>query len=407
MKIQGTKILRWLLTASARIRVLEGGSRSSKTHSIIQYLILYCQDAASKGEIKRITIARQKLTWLKATLLNDFIEILQSYDLYNDNDFHRSEMRYTLFGCEIGFFGLDEPQKLHGRKQDVFWINEAVEATKDDFDQLEMRTTDFGILDFNPSVTNHWIFDSVLTREDVTHNHSTVLDNPFAPEKVVKKIYSYEPTEENIRRGSADENKWKIYGLGIRAMVEGIIFKNVTYCKEFPQVNKHWIGIDFGFTNDPTVIVKVALNDGKVYCDELCYSQGLTNSDISNKLISLGISKSTTIIADKAEPKSIEELRRLGWNIIGADKGQGSINIGIDILKRYQIVITERSINAKREAENYTWRKDRNTNTYLNVPIDRDNHFWDAVRYVAIECLQGGWQPLQSSRRARNWKEVM
>ncbi len=407
MKADGTKILQWLLTNSARIRILEGGSRSSKTFSIIQFLILYCQDAASKGQIKRITIARQKLTWLKATLLNDFIEILRLYEIYNDNDFHKSEMRYNLFGSEIGFFGLDEPQKLHGRKQDVFWINEAIEATKDDFDQLEMRTTDFGILDFNPSATNHWIFDSVLTRPDVVYNHSTVLDNPFAPDEVKRKIFSYQPTEENIKKGTADENKWKIYGLGIRAMVEGVIFKNVEYVKELPNVPTYWIGLDFGFTNDPTAITKVMKADGKIWCKQLCYKHGLTNTDISSELNRLGINKSTLVVADSAEPKSIEELRRLGWNIIGVTKGQGSVNAGIDILKRYTICITEDSIEAKREAENYTWRFDRNTNSYLNIPIDRDNHFWDSVRFVAMECLGERGTPLPARKLGRNWKEVM
>lgn len=179
MKLTATPILEWLLNNPKRVRVLEGGSRSGKTYSILQYIILYCQDAQSRGEFKRITIARQKLTWLKATVLNDFIDILRQYDIYDDRDFHRSEMRYTLFGCEVAFFGLDEPQKLHGRKQDLFWINEAIEATKDDFDQLEMRTTQFCILDYNPSRTKHWIYDSVLSRDDVAFNHSTVIDNPF------------------------------------------------------------------------------------------------------------------------------------------------------------------------------------------------------------------------------------
>lgn len=405
MKLTATPILEWLLENHKRVRVLEGGSRSSKTYSIIQYIILYCQDAQSKGEFKRVTIARQKLTWLKATVLNDFIDILSQYDIYDDRDFHRSEMRYTLFGCEVAFFGLDEPQKLHGRKQDLFWINEAIEATKDDFDQLEMRTTEYCILDYNPSRTKHWIYDSVLSREDVCFHHSTVLDNPFAPEAVVKKIMSYEPTEENILRGTADENKWKIYGLGLRSVVEGLIFTNVSFVKEMPEPK--WYGLDFGFTNDPTVLVGVCKADGGIYADELVCETGLTNYDIDLHFKKHIVNKSMLIVADSAEQKSIAELRRLGWNIIGVTKGGGSVNIGIDILKRYKINITERSVNAKRESENYTWRFDRATSSFINTPIDRDNHFWDALRYVAMECLGEEGVRMPSRKLQTTWRDVM
>jgi len=405
MKLTATPILEWLMQNPKRVRVLEGGSRSSKTYSILQYIILYCQDAQSRGEFKRATIARQKLTWLKATVLNDFIDILRSYDLYYDNDFHRSEMRYTLFGCEVAFFGLDEPQKLHGRKQDLFWINEAIEATKDDFDQLEMRTTEYCILDYNPSRTKHWIYDSVLSRQDAKYHHSTVMDNPFAPQAVIDKIISYEPTEANILSGTADENKWKIYGLGLRSVVEGLVFTNVSFVKEMPEPK--WYGLDFGFTNDPTVLVGVAKADGCIYADELVCETGLTNSDISLHLEKHVRNKSSLIVADSAEQKSIAELRRLGWNIIGVTKGGGSVNIGIDILKRFKINITESSVNAKKEAENYTWRFDRATSSFINTPIDRDNHFWDALRYVAMECLGEDGVKVMPRKFGRSWRDAM
>lgn len=405
--MQGSRVLAELLKCKGRIRVLEGGSRSSKTWSIIQFIILYCQTAAKNKQVKQITIARQKLTWLKLTILKDFKEIMMLYGLWNDNDFHKSEMTYTLFGCEILFGGLDEPQKLHGRKQHIFWYNEAIEASKEDFDQLLMRTEEFGILDYNPSTTKHWIFEKVLTRPDVDFIHSTLLDNPFLPELIRKEILSYEPTPENEANGTADENKWKIYGLGLRAQIEGLIFTNVGYVKEFPVVSKGGIGLDFGFTNDPTAIVRLGLAEGQVFAKELCYERGLTNSDICNRLEGAGVSKSELIVADSAEPKSIAEIRRMGWNIIGATKGHGSISNGIDILKRYRINITEDSVNFKKESENYTWKKDRATNQYLNIPIEAFNHCWDATRYIASETLSTQGETSRPRTMGRGWQTAL
>jgi phage terminase large subunit len=404
MKIQAGQTLRDLLSSSAKIKSLRGGSRSGKTWGIIYYLIIYCQNASKKGEQKTITIARQKLTWLKATLLKDFIQVLKRLEIYRDSDFHKSEMTYNLFGCEIGFFGLDEPQKLHGRKQDVFWINEAIEATIDDFDQLEMRTAEFGILDYNPSVTKHWIYDRVESRPDCDMFHSTMLDNPFLEQSIIDKIKSYEPNSINLQRGTADDNKWKIYGLGVPAQVEGVVFTNINFVKDMPQ-GKRWIGLDFGFTNDPTAIVEVTQSNGEIYVNELAYERGLTNADISKVMESKGVHRTSLIVADSAEPKSIEELRRMGWNIIAVTKGQGSVNFGIDILRSKRINITENSLNFKIEAENYTWRKDRRTGEWLNVPIDDFNHLWDALRFVAMETMNTKPNLIKPMRLGQTWMD--
>lgn len=401
-----------LQECEGRIRVLEGGARASKTWSIIQSLILYCQDAASRKEKKRITISRKKLTWLKATVIPDFIEILGMYNLYRDANYHKTEQVYTLFGCEIAFIGLDEEQKLHGRRQHIFWINEAVEASYDDFTQLLMRTEEYCILDYNPSFTEHWIFDRVLSRKDSNFIHSTQLDNPFLPEAIRKEILSYDPNNpENVEAGTADENKWKIYGLGQRAQVEGLIYTNVAFTKQWPEVfSKTGIGLDFGFTNDPTACARIGLSDGQIYAKELFYLRGLTNSQISEQLTKSGVGKHELIVADSADPKSIAELKQMGWNIVGAVKGADSVVNGIDILKRFKINIHEDSLNARKEASNYTWRKDRATNTYLNIPVDNWNHWWDAVRYIGSELLSS---TKIASRRAppkrygRGWRTAM
>lgn len=388
MIIETSIVFDKLRSSTSRITLLEGGSRSSKTWSTWQHIILKCQDAAYNKKFLKGTICRKKLTWLKATLLPDFKEIMRKYNYWDDSCYHKTDQIYNLWGNEIAFCGLDEPQKLHGRKQDFFWINEANESNSDDFDQLDMRTEQFGILDYNPSFTQHELIDKLRMNPDVNYIHSTMLDNPFLNQNIRNKILSYEPTESNYLKGTADVNKWKIYGLGVRANIEGLIFDAVTYIDKFPALSQRYIGLDFGFTNDVTAVCEVGRQDGKLYARELIYKLGMTNIEISKELAAVGIDKKKDIIvADSAELKSIAELRLLGWNVIEADKGSGSVNIGIDILKSYPIVLDAYSYNFKREQENYTWMRDKRNGQFMNKPVDNFNHLWDAFRYVAQTIL--------------------
>lgn len=372
---------------------LEGGSRSTKTWSIIQFLCLYCQ--LHKDEGKEITIARDRLTWLKLTVLRDFQEVLKGWGWWNDNDFNKTSNEYHLFGNRFTFVGLDEPAKLGGLKQHIFWLNEGIgtpgsayNITKDDFDQLEQRTEEFFFIDYNPKVTKHWIYDSVLTRPDVRYIHSTMTNNPFLSANIRKKILSYEPTPENTKNGTADPMKWKIYGLGLRGQHEGVIFKNVAYVKYFPpDCSRVWYGLDFGFTNDVTALGKVGLKDGELYLEEKIYETGLTNPDISNRMIQAGLLQRDEIVADSAEAKSVVELQRMKWNVEGAQKGPDSVSFSIGVLMNYKINIVETSMNAKNEFDNYVWKEDPQTHQILNTPVDKYNHLIDGLRYVALNKL--------------------
>lgn len=389
--MKASRVLSDLLVCKKTGRVLEGGSRSTKTWSVIQWLMLYCQQ--NKG--KEITISRDRLTWLKATVFKDFKEVLNTQGWWNESKWNKSEMTYELFGNEFSFIGLDEPGKLHGRKQNIFWINEAIgtpgsayNVTKDIFDQLEMRTTDGWFMDYNPKVTSHWIYDNVLQREDVAWIHSTMLTNPFLEEKIRKKILSYEPNAVNISQGTADRVKWLIYGKGERAQHEGLIFTNIHWVTSIPPEARFvGYGLDWGFTNDVSALMKVFILNGELWIDEIIYETGLTNSDLSRRFEKAGLRTSDEIIADSAEQKSIAELRAKGWNIKGVVKGRDSIQFGIDLLKKYKINVTERSTGFKVETENYVWKEDAQTGKITNTPIDDFNHGWDAVRYVAMTKL--------------------
>ncbi|PPK98994.1 PBSX family phage terminase large subunit [Parapedobacter indicus] len=365
--------------------VLEGGSRSSKTHSIIQFWIKWA--FLRKGRSTRVAVCRLKGTWLEATVLKDFIDVLQSVGLYNPKNHNKTKKVIKLFDTEFWFIGLDDSQKIHGFKSDAFWINEAVEAGYDDYAQLMQRCNGFAILDYNPSFEEHWVYDRILQRPRTYYNHSTMLDNPLISRNAKEQILSYEPTEENYKNGTADERKWKIYGLGQRAALEGLVFEYGVHwdiIKEVPAWAKkiHRWGLDFGYTNDPTAIGDHFWtgSTNEVWLDELCYKTQMLNTDIGKILKDNGL-VGIKGYADSSEPKSIDEIFKMGLNVHPVDKPQGSVNTGIDIMKRHKIHITERSLNFIKEWRNYTWQQDKN-GKWLNVPCDTNNHGIDESRYV-------------------------
>ncbi len=365
--------------------VLEGGSRSSKTHSIIQFWIKWAW--INKGRNTRVAVARLKGTWLSATVMKDFIDILTGYGLYNPRDHNRTNKIIKLFDTEFWFVGLDDPQKIHGFASDAFWINEAVEAQFDDYAQLMQRCTGFAILDYNPSFEEHWIFDKILKRPKSFYNHSTMLDNQFISQNAKEQILSYEPTEENFANGTADDRKWKIYGLGQRASLEGLVFEFGVHwdiVKDVPEWAKktHRWGLDFGFTNDVTAIPDAYWtgSTNEVWLDELCYRTKMLNTDIGDILKENDL-KGIRGWADSSAPKDIEEIYRMGFDVVGADKPPGSVNNGLDIMKRHKIHITERSLNFIKEWRNYTYIQDKN-GIWLNKPTEKNNHAMDATRYI-------------------------
>lgn len=398
---QTAEALEW-----AKIILEQGGSRSSKTFSIFQIFI----NKAMEGEGFTLTIARDKLTWIKTTLLKDFEEILGMYgddvQVTPNINVNRPEQVYYVNGSEFAFFGLDYPQKLHGRKQDYFWLNEVMEINKMSFDQLEMRTSKQGILDYNPSDDMHWVHD-LKKRPDVALIKSTVLDNPFVGAAERAKILSYEPTEENIKNGTADPFMWSVYGLGEAAQLKGLIYTNWDIMPlprdEDGNITAKFLGngLDFGYSVDPTALVGMYMQDNEIWFDERLYETELVNSSpveseqktIVKKFQTLGVSEYELVVGDSSEPKSIAEIKAHRYNIEGALKGQDSVNYGIDLLKGYKVHITPRSINLDRERRRYKWREDANGNPVKdahghNVPIDDFNHGLDAARYIAMKKLQ-------------------
>jgi phage terminase large subunit len=239
LEIEATSVLKQTLDNS-EIKIIchQGSSRSSKTWSIFQYFLI----KAMQGDSFVLTIARAKLTWVKSTLLKDFEEMTRKYNIpvYPEININRPEQVYKVWGSEIAFFGLDYPEKLHGRKQDYTWLNEVMEIDKKSFDQLEMRTTRQMIIDYNPAYDDHWVFE-LHKRPDVVVIKSTFRDNPFLEQVIVDKLLSYEPTPENIAKGTADNYMWEVYGLGNKARLQGAIFTNWSVVVKFHRLQDCWV----------------------------------------------------------------------------------------------------------------------------------------------------------------------
>lgn len=366
------------------VYVFEGGSRSSKTYSLIQFFIVYA--ISNWQRPNRIVIARKKSTWLSSTVWTDFKNILLDIGLYNVCRINNTLKTIQMYSTSFEFVGLDDVQRLHGLTTDIFWINEAMEASKDDFDQLEQRCARFSVLDYNPSAEEHWIYENVCPREDCFFDHSTMLDNPFIPANMRRKIESYEPTEYNYSQGTADKRKWLIYGLGKRAKIEGLIFENYTVIKEIPiWVKRRWYGLDFGYTNDPTACSENGFLDNAIYIDEKFYRTNMLSSDIIKEFKRM---PKLNIWSESADPRLIAEIYNAGFNIRPVSKYHGSVEAGIDFMKSKKIYITEGSINAKKELDNYTYQQDKN-GKWLNIPVDDFNHIIDEVRYCCMMELMG------------------
>ncbi len=372
-KIQTNKVFNHLIKSDKRIIVEQGGTRSGKTYNILLWLIFYYTE---RNTDKTITICRKSFPSLRASVMRDFFDILRNHDLYREDYHNKSSHEYHLNGNLVEFISLDQPQKIRGRKRNLLYINEANELFYEDWQQLIFRTDGRIILDYNPSESFHWIYDRVIPREDCDFYQTTYLDNPFLDQQIKNEIERLKET---------DEDYWRIYGLGERGMSRATIFQFGT--SEIPQEAKLIsYGLDFGYTNDPSALVAVYQHGDNLYLDELLYRTGMTNRDLHHHLQSLGLDRRDEIFADSAEPKSIEELHRFGWNIKPTAKGQDSINAGIDILKRHKIFATSRSNNLIKELQNYKWTEDKNGNL-LNKPIDVMNHALDASRYAVYNKL--------------------
>lgn len=371
IKIKTTNVFNKAFNSEKRITCLQGGTRSSKTYSLCQLFII----RALQETGKTFTIVRKTLPALKGTAYRDVISILKELELYSEEYHNKSELSYVLNDNLIEFISVDQPQKIRGRKRDYLWLNEANELTYEDWTQLILRTTGQIYLDYNPSDPYSWIYEKVIVRDDCTFIKSTYLANPFLDDDTIAEI-------ERLK--DLDPDYWRVYGLGEIGTMQTMIFRNFDLVDDM-QGRLVGYGLDFGFTNSPTALVEIRVQDDNLYIKELLYEKRLTNTDLANKLKEFGIDRQSEIVGDSAEPKSIEEIYRQGFNIKPAKKGAG-IHLGIDIMRRYKIHITKDSLNAIKEFRGYKWATDKNGDV-LNAPVKINDHLIDATRYLCLNKL--------------------
>jgi len=374
-----TPVFEWTAESDKKLIVHSGGTSSGKTYSVLQWLL----SVASHIPDRIITVAGQDIPNLKKGAYRDAQNILHSDDfLVSRLKFHNRSNREFQFvnGSVIEFNSYADFQDAKSGKRNYLFVNEANGVPYEVFEELNVRTTHKTIIDFNPTA-RFWAHDKFQGRDHIDWFNSTFRDNPFIQDSIRDKILSYEPTEKNIARGTANEYRWQVYGLGEVGRLEGLVFPDFQVTSEYPKEYKWRVfGMDFGFTNDPTTLIEIRYAHGDLYWREHIYKTGLTNPEIASEIKRLEFHREK-IVADSAEPKSIEEIKRNGCHVIPAEKGKDSINQGIDAIKRYKCYIHSGSKNLIEEFSSYTWDKDRDGNP-TNKPIDKFNHGIDAGRYA-------------------------
>ena len=351
-----------------RFIINEGGSRSSKTYSLCQLMIIYCL----QNNNKVVSVIRKTFPALRATVLRDFIEILKDIGLYKQEMHNKSEHIYTFAnGSMVEFFSVDDEQKIRGRKRDIAWCNEANELYFDDFTQLNMRTEDKLIFDYNPSDSASWLYE--LPAEESIKIKSTYKDNPFLPDSIKAQI-------EDLKR--TDEALYQIYALGEKAISKSNIYSQWTFIAHRPsKFVKYVYGLDFGY-NHPTALMRVYYCDNDIYIEPVIYESYLTTTMLIEKLATLNIEQTVTILADYSRPEIIKEMNIAGYDVQNANK---VVKKGIDNLKTFGVFCQDDKA-IKREYENYKWKKIGDFIT--DEPVKLFDDAMDAIRYATTHIRQ-------------------
>ncbi len=380
MSFKYTTAIKRIRRMTARKKVIQGGTSAGKTYAILAVLI----HIAAKAKTE-ISVVSESIPHLRRGAMKDFGKVMQWTNRWRDEGWNKTLLTYTFAnGSTIEFFSADQEAKLRGARRQVLYINEANNIEFEAYHQLAIRTSEAIYIDFNP-VSEFWAHTEVLAEQDSELIVLTYRDNEALPATIRDDI---EAAQVKAATSTYWANWWKVYGLGEVGSLQGVVFDDWQQVDniDFAGDKLVAIGLDWGYTNDPTAVVAVYKRGSAILMHELIYQNGLTNQDIADQLRKLGIGRSWPIIADSAEPKSIEEVHRLGFNIHPATKGADSIRNSIDILKRQPLLVTRESTNLIKELRNYTWDTDR-TGASLGVPIDRYNHAIDAIRYVALMKL--------------------
>ena len=364
-----------ILALKKRIKIIQGGTSAGKTFGILPILIHKAADTPNL----EISIVAESIPHLRRGALRDFLKIMKWTNRYFDDRYNKSHLRYDFAnGSFIEFFSADDSSKLRGARRDILYINECNNITFDAYNEMAIRTRKEVYLDFNPA-NEFWVHTELKHESDADFIILTYKDNQGLDDGIVQQI---EKNRLKAKTSTYWANWWRVYGLGEIGQLQGAVFSNYKLIDKIPdEARLIGIGIDFGYTNDPTSIIEVYKHNETRILNELTYQTGLLNSDIAKIL-----PKNVPCYADSAEPKSIRTIQLSGITIKGVTKGRDSVNYGIDVMQRENYLVTSQSTNLIKELRSYCWDTDK-TGKRLNKPIDNFNHAIDAVRYHEMETL--------------------
>lgn len=355
-----------------RLKIIQGGSSAGKTIATLLILI----DIAQCHKNLLISVVSESFPHLKRGAMRDFLNIMEGHSYYKEDLWNRTDSIYTFeTGSRIEFFGADSSDKVRGPRRDILFINEANNVDFETYTQLAIRTNDSIYIDYNP-VGEFWVHTEIIPKLPHDFVILTYKDNEGLPASIVQELEARQ----------SNKNWWLVYGLGQLGVIESRIYKDWKIIDEIPhEARLERRGLDFGYSNDPTAIVDVYYYNGGYILDEQCYRKGLLNKPIADLIANYPYSD-TLVIADSAEPKSIDEIKLYNINILPAVKGQGSIRTGIGFVQAQRISVTKRSVNTIREYRNYLWQTDKN-GQIINEPEEGNDHCMDAIRYALNSIL--------------------
>jgi len=370
-----TTAARKINSLKKRIKIIQGGTSASKTFSTLFILI----NKAMFYDNLEISVVAESIPHLRRGAVRDFLKIMKWGNRYTETSFNKSYLKYEFQnGSFIEFFSADDASKLRGARRDILYINECNNVSFESYNELSIRTKKEIYLDFNPS-NEFWVHNELKDEDDADFIILTYKDNEALDEGIVQQI---EKNRLKAKTSTYWENWWRVYGLGEIGQLQGAVFTNYKLIDKIPEdARLIGLGMDFGYTNDPTSIIEVYKHNETRILNELTYQTGLLNSDIAKILPS-----NIPCYADSAEPKSIADIQRYGITIKGVTKGRDSINYGIDVMQRENYLVTSNSTNLIKELRSYCWDTDK-TGKRLNKPVDNFNHAIDAVRYHEMETL--------------------
>ena len=369
-----------------RLRGLQGGTSAGKTIGAIEYLI----DLSQTDEVPTLTsIVSESFPHLRRGAMRDFESIMKVQGYWNDELYDKTNSVYTFeTGSKIEFFSIEQSEKVRGARRDRLFINEANNIKFSAFEELEVRTKDFIILDWNPVSEFYWHTEIIGKRTDAEQITLTYLDNEGLSKDIIDSI-------EQRRERS---NWWRVFGLGLLGEHEGKIYRDWQIIDEIPHEAKlERYGVDFGYSNDPTAIIALYYYNGGYIIDEITYQKGLSNKQIADILLN---KEKQLVIADSAEPKSIDEINSYGVPISGAEKCKDSVSHSIQMVQEQRISMTSRSLNVIREYRNYLWQTDKQGKV-LNIPEDHFKHSMDAIAY-ALTSLQPIKRRIENEKIIKN-----